>query len=78
MPQTLAMNKTLHIELGGSLFEGVADRINEFMGEDFIGRRNVATILNKKQDRRVELVLYDLSIEPDEKPCDETKGHNPF
>ena len=68
------MAELLHIELGGNLYEGVADKINEFMGEDIVGRKCVVTVLNEKQDKRVDLVLYDLLYEAESEVVSETVG----
>lgn len=68
------MAELLHIELGGNLYEGVADKINEFMGEDIVGRKCVVTVLNEKQDKRVDLVLYDLLYEAKSEVVSETVG----
>tara|TARA_R110002012_G_scaffold297035_1_gene494813 strand:+ start:18666 stop:18920 length:255 start_codon:yes stop_codon:yes gene_type:complete len=68
------MAELLHIELGGNLYEGVADKINQFMGEDIVGRKCVVTVLNEKQDKRVDLVLYDLLYKAESKVVSETVG----
>ena len=46
------------VELGAYFFDGTAERINNFFGEDCIKKRVVVMIKNKKGDKCVELVLH--------------------
>ena len=50
--------KLLTIELGGCFFDGTAEYINEFFGEDIVQKRTIVTVENKKGDKRVEFVLH--------------------
>ena len=50
--------KLLTIELGGCFFDGTAEYINEFFGEDIVQKRTIVTVINKKGDKRVEFVLH--------------------
>lgn len=57
--------KLLTIELGGCFFDGTAEYINEFFGEDIVQKRNIVTVINKKGDKRVEFVLHNRDINYD-------------
>lgn len=57
--------KLLTIELGGCFFDGTAEYINEFFGEDIVQKRTIVTVINKKGDKRVEFVLHNRDINYD-------------
>ena len=59
--------KLLTIELGGCFFDGTAEVINEFFGEDIVQKRNIVTVINKKGDKRVEFVLHNRDSNYDKK-----------
>ena len=58
--------KLLTIELGGCFFDGTAEYINEFFGEDIVQKRiNCNGEKQKGRQMRVEFVLHNRDINYD-------------
>ena len=63
----------LEMELGAYFFDISAETINNFLGEEVIGRKIVGSIINTKGDKRVNFAIYN----PDElkKPIESGKDY---
>jgi hypothetical protein len=50
--------EVLEMEVGAYFFDNSAETINNFLGEEVIGRKIVGSIINTKGDKRVNFSIH--------------------